>query len=122
MQGKRYYRQGCMVFELIEKIPAGFKKSKDNFFSVTGESGHTHTITEIEVYYPVSPESKGDMSRIEVILVVPENRTVIHNAPHAHPDLKLPEGTYKVTTAREILPRQVTEKTGGPALQKTPID
>lgn len=96
---KVQYRQGDVLLEMVESVPSGAKKAKNNVVAV-GEGHHVH-------------EAFGDIDVMEAdgesYMVVNTEGTLEHVIPGTrtkaeHNEIVLPAGNYRVIHQREYDP------------------
>ena len=101
---KKQFRQGDVLIEAIDTIPAGTKPAKNKILALGETSGHGHIVTgkaevmedaEGNLFIDVPQEAK-----VEHLLVASGNWTEEH-----HP-IALEAGKYKVIQQREYDPHQ----------------
>lgn len=93
--GAKQKRQGDLLFEKVDKIPAEAKRRKSDIILVGEATGHAHRIINGAVF---EVERRfGEMS-MEMWVEAGRNATVVHEE---HNPIALDAGIYAVTRQRE---------------------
>lgn len=95
-------RQGDVMFESIDKVPAGFQFQSNNTIVAHGEvTGHCHEIVL-------------DDSEMSVEMFVGKNGEIVYKLPcpallkhQEHGAIRLPEGVFFYTHQREYSPEEI---------------
>ena len=108
-----HWRQGDVLIEMIDTIPATATKQKQSkaIILAHGEvTGHHHTL---ELEKPVDWWKQGDISTAnekprtlagELYVTLPWGGVVTHQE---HAKIELPKGTYRITRQREYSPEAI---------------
>lgn len=95
-------RQGDVMLEVIEEVPAGFKFQSNNVIVAHGEvTGHCHEIVL-------------DDSGLSVEMFVGESGEIVYKLPcpaalkhQEHGEIRLPKGVFFYTHQREYSPKAI---------------
>jgi len=89
----RIFRQGDIIFREVEKLPKGTVKHISDKLEVSGETGHLHVLTQVQVI---------EIDWNQFVRIPEEGGVMTHPE---HPDLELPAGLVaKVERVRSVTP------------------
>lgn len=89
----RIFRQGDIIFREVEKLPEGEVTSTSDKLEVSGETGHLHTLTQVQVI---------EIDWNQFVRIPAEGGVMTHPE---HPPLELPSGLVaKVERVRSVTP------------------
>lgn len=108
-----HYRQGDVLIERVENIPAkavAQKKSKRIILAHGEVTGHHHTLETRDPAdwwkqgeIPATNEKPSTLSG-ELFVTLPKGGVVTHQE---HAKIELPKGTYRITRQREYSPEAI---------------
>lgn len=101
-QKKQIYRQGDVLIERVDEIPAAAKpKAKDNgrVILAYGEvTGHAHRIERSDIAELLDADRQGTYLRLA------KDSAVVHEE---HERIALPAGDYRISIQAEYTPEQI---------------
>ena len=97
--GPTLYRQGDVLFKLVDQLPGGDRKTRGNGVIALGDvTGHSHAVADLEA---------AEVIEIGNGLYVHVGEDGVSIQHQEHGAIELPAGDYEVTIQREYTPEAI---------------